>query len=362
MKSKLYLILIISFLIRLILLIVDQFWFRLPQSGIDTENFDIWAYNIYIYSPHTFLETLSDGAKLFSTYGALIYSFFGRTPFIWAFTMILFGVGTVRNVYNATLLITENYKYAAKSAWIICFFPNIAVLSVLVLREAPIHYFLSLSAVYLIKYIKYKKLSSFFLFFFYSLLSTLLHSALISIFIGFIFLLLLSNQKVKISIKIFFVLIILSGLLIIDSTGIGLSKFGGSFSNAIELLQMGLNYSDTGAVYPDWLILKGGFSEIWKIPIRVLAFLFAPFFPFLVRNTSHFIGFIDGLFYFIIFLAYLLKRKVIMKNKMSKSLLYIILAISLAFSLGSSNFGTNIRHRAKILPLMIMIIYSKKIE
>lgn len=356
LRSRIYLILSISFFLRVILLLIDNFWFRLPQGGIDTDNFDIWAYNIYLYQPYTFLETISNGVYFFSSYGAVIYNLFGHKPYIWAFTMIPFGLGTIYNVYKSVLLLTQDYKAANKAAWFICFFPNMAVLSVLVLREASIHFFTSLSIFYFIKFMKKNEFRYLLLFFVNSLISTILHSGMIAVLGGFLVTILFANKKINLLSKFLVLFSVLFGLYFINSYGVGLSKFGGSFEGAIEQLGEGMNMGNNGASYPDWLILKGSLLDLWKLPVRMVAFLFAPFLPLMVRSGSHILGLIDGVFYFVLFWSIFKNKKYF--NKEYNSLVIMIFAVSMLFSLGSSNFGTNIRHRTKILPIIVITAFN----
>lgn len=361
MKGSLFKIIISAFIVRLVLLYIDQYWFRLPQGGVDTENFDKWAYNIYLYKPYSFLQTISNGVTLFSSYGAFIYSIVGRSPFVWGFTMILFGVGTVYNSYCITLKITKNYKIASRVGWLLTLFPNIAVLSVLVLREAPIHYFLTLSILHLTKFLVDGKKSGILFFFIYGLITSILHTAMIAIFVGFLIATIFYNNKLNLFSKFIIILATIGGLILVNITGIGLSKFGGSFENALEILESGAGAKDSGAVYPEWLLLRNGFGDLWKIPFRFIAFLFAPLFPFMVRSANHAIGLIDVAFYLILFYWILKYRKALKYVRMLGAIACIIFAITLAFSFGASNFGTNIRHRAKIFPIIaIAALISKE--
>ena len=97
------------------------------------------------------------------------------------------------------------------------------------------------------------------------------------------------------------------------------------------------------------------------VPIRLIAFFFAPLIPFMVKTSHHLIGLLDALIFIYLFVAIFKNRIAFKKNEIVKSVFVIVLFLSIPFSLGVSNFGTNIRHRAKILPVILMIpIYNKK--
>lgn len=365
MKNKIITITIIAFIIRLILLIIDQFWFNLPQSGLDTVRFERQAYEMTVYGDWSFKDMIFSGADFhILTSGYLIYSVFGRIPFLWGLLMVLMGTATVYNIHRGCYLITNNYKTANKSAWIAAFFPNFAVLSATLLREVPIHFFLSLSLVYLISYIKYKKIVSIIMFIIFGIIASIYHSGVFAIFLGFLFYAVVLNRNAKPIIKLFTVLISVLALYYINVTGIGLNKFGGSFEGALEgaLEGGGGIYEDARTNYPSWLRLSGGITDIFLIPIRVISFLFTPFIPFLAKSGSHLIGVFDGILYFWLVRNIYINRKYFFKIETTKAIITIFLFFSLAFSFGASNFGTNIRHRAKVLPalLILPIITSKQ--
>src|SRR5690606_16615232 len=119
---------------------------------------------------------------------------------------------------------------------------------------------------------------------------------------------------------------------------------------------------DAGANYPNWLILKGGVTDILLIPIRFIAFLFAPLIPFLVKASTHLIGLIDAGAYLYIAYNIYKSRKYHFQNNLAKMILVVTFTMCLAFSFGASNFGTNIRHRAKVLPVLLMAPLFSKIE
>lgn len=353
-RTRIFIILIIAFLFRFVLLLIDNFWFRLPQGGDDTERFQRWAMEMINNGFPDFLDIISSGVTLYSYFGAIVFTFFGNKPIFWGLLNVLFGVGTVYNVYRICILMTNNIKVANRAAWIIALYPNIAILSALILREAPIHFFLSLSVVYLVKYINNKNILSLVFFLLYALIASILHSAVIMVFGGFVVGYVLFNDKISVFNKIIVVFITVLGIYIINTTGIGLSKFGGSFESALEKIEEGIG-GKGNAIYPQWLLMTGGLGDLWKLPIRIVAFLGAPLIPFMVKSANHILGVIDATVYVVLFYFIIKKRFLFKAYKVYSIIFCIIFTIVIGFSFGSSNFGTNIRHRAKVLPLITVL-------
>lgn len=364
-KNKLTTIILIAFLVRLILLFIQYSGYNLPQAGKDTVRLERWAFEmIQGYRSTDFIDIINNGAQLHCYIGYLIYSVIGRVPIIWSFLYLLMGLGTIFNIHKVVFLITNSYKLANRSAWIACFFPNMAIFSVILLREAPIHFFISLAVLYLVKYMKFKSSINIILFLIYGLIGSVFHSGVFSLFIGFLIFTILFAKKMNVFSKVLLVGVTLVGLYYINTIGIGLNKFGGSFEGALEgALDGGGGMVDHGGSnYPDWLVLKGGVMDIFLIPIRIVAFLFAPLLPFLVRTGSHLLGLIDASVYLYIVYNIFKNKSYHINNNLSKMILIIVFTMSLAFSFGASNFGTNIRHRAKVLPILLMLPLFSKAE
>lgn len=358
MKNKISTIIIFAFLIRFLLLIINNFWFNLPQGGADAIRFDIIAYQISLSNyDYSLVEIISDGTRLHLWLGSLVYSIFGRVPFLWGLIMVVLGTLTVRNIHKVVFLITNNYKYANRSGWLAAFFPNFALLSALILREAPIHFFLSVSLLYLCKFYKFRSVKFILLFFVFGFFASLFHSGIFALFFGFIFFQLMLNRRFNLFSKLILSIVCLFGLFYINQSGIGLSKFGGSFEAGLETLQEGTGElaENSGANYPTWLLLKGSVTDLLIMPIRLIAFFLAPLIPFMIRSGSHLIGLIDVLFYLVILGTIYKRRKILFRMEINKAIMSMLIAISIVFSLGVSNFGTNIRHRAKVLPLLLMV-------
>jgi len=102
------------------------------------------------------------------------------------------------------------------------------------------------------------------------------------------------------------------------------------------------------------LIPQGLWDMVWKVPVRVIYFFFSPL-PWDISKYGHFVGFLDGVLYFIFLRLLWKKRKFVLQNPSSKILLSMLVVYVLVFSLGTGNSGTAMRHRAKIFPIIIVL-------
>jgi hypothetical protein len=110
-----------------------------------------------------------------------------------------------------------------------------------------------------------------------------------------------------------------------------------------------------GSAFPQWLIPQGLWDMIWKAPVRVVYFFFSPL-PWEITKPQHFIGFLDGVLYFILLCLLWKRRKFILKNSSAKILLSMLVIYVLVFSLGTVNSGTTMRHRIKMFPIIIVLV------
>lgn len=361
MKNNLFVILLVAFIFRIVLAVINTYWFTLPQGGADAIRFERQAYSM-VLSNQLFWSFEDSGAKLYVYITALIYSLFGRIPILLSLMNICLSIGCISFIHKGVFLITNNYKLANRSGWFAALLPNFALLSSLNLREAPIYFFLSLSILCLIRYYKCKAIKHLVMFLLAGFAAFLFHSGVITLYFGFLTSLILFSKKRNFGEKLFVVFVAVSFLLFINLTGVGMSKFGGSFEGALESLEDGVTVDeDAGSNYPEWLRSKEGVSDILLFPIQVVAFFFAPLIPFMVRTVFHLIGILDALFFLYLFWMIFKNRFAIKQCRISKILFVIILFLAIPFSLGVPNFGTNIRHRAKVLPVILMVpIYDKR--
>ena len=108
------------------------------------------------------------------------------------------------------------------------------------------------------------------------------------------------------------------------------------------------------AAYPSWLIADTPMQFLLLLVPKLFYFLFSPF-PWDISKLRHVIGMLDGVVYIMLFLSIYSHRKYIKSNPQAFILLVFVIFLSLVFSVAVGNFGTGLRHRSKILPIIIII-------
>ena len=108
------------------------------------------------------------------------------------------------------------------------------------------------------------------------------------------------------------------------------------------------------AAYPSWLIADNAVQFVLLAIPKFFYFLFSPF-PWDISKFKHIIGFLDGVVYLILFISIFSYRKYIKSNPQALILLIFIIFLSILFSIAVGNFGTGLRHRSKLLPIIITL-------
>ena len=367
--KKLNQILVVSFLVRFIFLLIDQYLITLPQGGVDAKVFEELAYSISVSNYDSgILYYLSKGQYLLALIGSSIYYAIGRQPLILGLINVFLGVYLVKLVFRASFLLWRDSKIALKAAWFAALFPTLILHSSLFLREVPVNVFLLLAIISFIKYQQSYKEINLFWFVLYVIVASIFHNGIIFILLSLILVFIfVKNKKLKIKqtffSKLLTILFISSSIFLINYYGFALGKFGGSFDSVITVFELAEAREATGnTAYPSWLDITSISTEFWKVPIRIVTFIFSPLIPFLVKSPYHLTGLLDSVLYFILFKRIFSYRKLIKRNPAAQAILIMTLVLILVFSLSVSNVGTAIRHRAKFVPLLIILFLPKKVK
>jgi len=359
-------LLIVAFTLRILLSLFNVYVGGLPDSAPDAYSFESrawqWAQDEFSV---VFLRYPADVGHgyIISWILSLFYNLTDRSLLMAQTVSVLFGVGAI---YLGWKLSAEMWseQIAIKSAWVMALFPSWMLYSVLTMREVYIYFFVLFALIGVVRWVKYNNFLDLFIAVMGFVIAALFHGAMalgLLIFIGFVvyrnfFGLFHSLKTANLS---FVQLVILIGSSIVIGAFF-LSAFSipyiGTFESMGEgrIIERMTGTTFGGSAFPQWLIPQGLWDMVWKVPVRVIYFFFSPL-PWDISKYGHFVGFLDGVLYFIFLRLLWKKRKFVLQNPSSKILLSMLVVYVLVFSLGTGNSGTAMRHRAKIFPIIIVL-------
>ncbi len=105
--------------------------------------------------------------------------------------------------------------------------------------------------------------------------------------------------------------------------------------------------------YPDWLTIRGPASAALLLVPRMFAFMFLPL-PWQVSAPVDLVGVFDALLYMGLTVLALLSLRAMNRPRVAFIVVFAALTI-LIYSMGVSNVGTAVRHRAKAAVLLIVL-------
>jgi hypothetical protein len=108
------------------------------------------------------------------------------------------------------------------------------------------------------------------------------------------------------------------------------------------------------AAYPAWTQPGSALDFLWAVPVRAVYLLFSPF-PWDISRPAHVMGFVEGLFYLALVFLVWRHRAAIVHDAGARAILLLLVPLVFAFGVGTGNFGTGLRHRAKFVVALIVL-------
>lgn len=354
-----------AFLLRYLAALYHRYMFPLPDGSVDAVTFEAVAWEFAQQGPFAAALAFShDSAYLYSLIMSVPYAVVGRAPLLLQTFSVLVGTWCVVLSWRLAADLWDEAA-AVRAAWAVALFPTLIMYSALTLREVYFTAFLLLGLIFLVRWLNEGRLSSTLFACAAFLLAALFHTGALAAVAA-----LLAIVTWRLGARLFSALyrgnLFFPGMLLIvgaislfiflvlsdpriPKVGQFRSLLGPEvYLRVLEGRMLG------GASYPEWMTPHDGWDLFWAIPLRVVYLLFSPF-SWDVTEVRHIVGFLDGIFYAGLVSLMLANAGKIRRNPAAMGVIVVLIACLLVFGIGTGNFGTAVRHRAKILAVVAVL-------
>ena len=341
------------------------------QNDGDADGYAGYAVKYATMPIEEVFSNIPTGAYLYSWVISFLFRLLGGhyTP-VRAMNMAI----SVCCVYVTTDIVNELYNDSVvtkKCALWMALFPNlIRFSSYFANREPLLMIFTLLYLKYSYRYYKNSNIKNLLLSVLFLVPAMILHTAMLAMMAltGFIILSRSdrsTNRASNVIGKALLVMLMAAAFVFMLAKGIGTEKF--SVGGGVELSVLGVskigNMSASGrAAYLKGVNFSNPIMTIMFLPVRMLYFMYTPF-PWMIRAVVDLVGFFDAVLYIYFSVQVYKKTKKLMHdlNKDSSEkfvllLCWVLLVIIAMFAAVTSNYGTAIRHRCKLFPIMLLIV------
>jgi len=365
-RRELRTILLVAFVLRMSAAIVHFYVVPLPDGVSDAVGYERVAWAL---GKNGLLYALEHYPGLYSSFFyswlmSLIYSVVGRSLLLLQSLSVFVGVCGVVALWRLTLEVWDR-RVARKAAWAMALFPTVIMYSALTMREVWFVLFILVGFIGVAKWTKLgggrwaaTALLGFFV-------ATLFHGGAFVAFLGFVVVLAARAGRTLVSRIRHGRLSVIAGLTIAALTvalaayvgsGLSVNKLG-SAQQMVSPKRWMLYFEtrDHGeARYPEWTQPHSTSDLLWAVPLRAAYLLFSPF-PWDIRKPAQLVGLFDGALYILLAILIWSERRTVWRNPSARVVLMLLVLLVVAYGVGTGNFGTALRHRAKLVAILIAL-------
>lgn len=362
-KNKLVNWILVGTTLRLFFISLYMAGIKLPESQGDAKNFFHEGRAVFEY---LFFE--GDKIQIINPYSNVIglSMIFSGDNINFALFMNVFCYIIISYTLYEIIKLIATKEQGIKAVIIMSIFPIDILYSSVLLREQTIIMFMILSFLFLIKYIKKGIFFEFLISVLFHCLGVLFHSGILFLLAVHFYVLFFYKKKVKkikhktaktlalgvFSIVLFKILSKLPKFAFIKDI------FNIEYLNHVVVGRFLASTGTGRTAYLTNLVPSNLVEFILYIPLRIIYFLFAPFL-WMVGGAGDVFVLLDGTFY-IILVILAIKSLKFMDMKIRKVFLLYFFAFTVVFSIGTTNYGTAMRHRHKILWLIVAVAVMPK--
>ena len=358
-----------AFVFRISAALINLYVVTLPDGGIDAAGFEFmawyWGQDGLIEAASHFFE--HGTTWIYVNFASVLYAIFGRSPLTLHSISVLAGVYCVVLTWKLSIEVWGVRSVAKKSAWLVAIYPILILYSSLTMREVFITLLLLYGMLHLVLWVKTRKIKNAFIALMAFSLQLFFHPALAVaavLFLGLLFLYynkrffasLINNSSINVRSFLVIMFVLLLGLYIsltVNTVSFEIIGYHTWLNLDTLVERASIMYTDTAA-FPSWVIADNNMQLLLLLVPKLCYFLFSPF-PWDISEFKHVLGLLDGVVFIMLFLSIYSHRKYIKSNPQAFILLVFIIFLSLVFTIGIGNFGTGIRHRSKMLPIIFII-------
>jgi hypothetical protein len=338
--------------------LVHAYVTALPDSSADAATFERYGWTWAQDGLAGALDYFTPSTYLYSWIIALFYAVTDRSPLMIQCLNVLFGTLVVWNTFAIGRLLWGE-QAGRRAAWIVALFPTAILYSAITMREVAVVYPLTLGVLWFLKWRATNRplwiIGSMAMF----TLSVAFHRLAVSMMalaMGYVALRWLSalrRGRVVAAVQLLF-----GGAVLVALAAVVLGGGWGEFSYSyitLEAVQVQQDYAARDrTAYLEGMVTDSLSDLLWQPPIRMVFFLFMPF-PWMVRMAQDLLGLLDALLYLWLFWNVARAWGPIRRSRERRSALLLALTGIFTMALVVSNYGTAIRHRAKMVPVIAAV-------
>jgi len=360
--------LLLGFFLRAILAVVDVFFYRVPGvfDGLKWHKFAQLNARAGVLPS---AEDLQSGQGLYQSIMTWLYWLFGPSRLMIQGINVLFGTLVIYNVWQIAELIWKDSRGSQRAAWLTAVFPSLVLYSAVLLREVAVAYPLSLGVLFVVRWMLDRRAIHIVKAAAALLVAMAFHSGAVGLLFAVAFWVvgswlkaIITRNMVGFGRKTAAMVLASGAIVFVLVSGYGMDKFSNVDAGDVQSLQTQQDYYTRGRTeYLGDLRADDSVDLAVQSPLRLVYFLFAPF-PWMLSSIRDVFGLLDsGLFFWLIWRLFR-KRKAVAENPRALVVLAVFGAMALVFALGVSNYGTAMRHRDKMLPLLIGVGATVMVE
>lgn len=359
-KKKIYLFLILAFTIRVIFILLDNFYGLVPYEW-DTGQFHNTAIliknNILNFRSIFYNINESISVKSYSFFVSIIYIIFGSHEITIRIVNAFIGVYIAKQAYNIALMVSLNKNSAFWVFNLVAFWPSFVLYTSINMRDSLI-IFLTLDLIIRIfMFMKRKKFNLFLILFdFYFIYNLRKQNLFLFVLIILSYYIVNNFLKSNNKFKFYYLILVIcffTGIIYLIQLNIL------PFLN-IDYIAGEMEYRTSGGTaYLESLSYNNIFDIIKYIPIRSIYFLFGPFVWNLSKiNIFMLFSVIESSLFLILFIfgiKGIFDRNNLHNSKLLFLLTFLIIGVA-GYASITANYGTAIRHKMTFMIIIFIFI------